>query len=300
MPANAGNSFNTAGDLNPSSISQTFIDSVNPSNLNDFYRFNLGSAGYINLSLKGASGNVDLQLIQDLNNNGRAETREILGRSALGGTASDAISVALAPGTYYVQVYANSRVTTNYSLNWSATSLGSTNYTDPTSVKSYFGTEVTRSFFNGRGISTYQTQVGNFLMYGAIADYYTNTYFNNPNSSNGLFGIYSGLGLPTSPIYKQSDGSFVMDFEGGTLINRNGIVTPSYSHRGGDRFDLVGQGAPDGYELQWKNDHSWFSAKSVGQPTGAVRRVNNGWVQEFTGTAIPNSKTLGRVSRLRG
>ena len=67
MPANAGNSFSTAGDLNLSPTIQTFTDSVNPFNLNDYYRFNLGSAGYINLSLKGASANVDLQLIQDLN-----------------------------------------------------------------------------------------------------------------------------------------------------------------------------------------------------------------------------------------
>ncbi|AFZ36210.1 hypothetical protein Sta7437_2682 [Stanieria cyanosphaera PCC 7437] len=76
-------------------------------------------------------------------------------------------------------------------------------------------------------------------MYGAIADYYTNTYFKNPDSKNGLFGIYSGLGLPTSSIYIQADGSQVMEFEGGNLTNRNGIITPFYNKKNGDRFFLL-------------------------------------------------------------
>ncbi|MEH2132546.1 MAG: hypothetical protein V7K86_18345 [Nostoc sp.] len=136
-----------------------------------------------------------------------------------------------------------------------------------TATRSYFGTGVIRSFYNSRGISTYQNpsssvvafataqgQPNVFLMYGAIADYYTNNYAKNPSATNGLNGVASGLGNPTSAIYEQADGSSVMDFEGGQLVNRGGVVTPIYSKRGGDRFDLVGQGAPNGAELQWKDD----------------------------------------------
>jgi len=157
-------------------------------------------------------------------------------------------------------------------------------YSPTAPVQSYFGTSVERAFFNDSRASIYKSQYGTFTMNGAIEAYYSRNYFDNPNGNNGLYGVYSGLGVPTSQILMQPDMSQVMYFEGGSLTNRNGVVTPSYSQRNGDRFDLVGQGAPFGQELQWKNDYSWFNPASVGQPTGTVRRINQGWIQEFTGS----------------
>lgn len=162
--------------------------------------------------------------------------------------------------------------------------LGQPDYVDNPSqlVKSYFGTDVQRAFFNNSRYTIYKSQYGAFTAGGAIEAYYSGNYFETPNTNNGLFGVYSGLGVPISSMISQSDGSQIMYFEGGSLTNRNGIVTPNYSQKNGDRFDLVGQGAPFGQELQWKNDYSWFNPASVGQPIGSVRRINQGWIQEFT------------------
>ncbi|MDZ8055268.1 MAG: polymorphic toxin type 44 domain-containing protein [Aulosira sp. ZfuCHP01] len=279
----AGNTFSTARNIGTLSSTQTFNDFVGDSDPNDYYKFSVNTPTNLNLSLNGLSNNADIRVLQDLNANGQSDAIEILTSSKLTGNASESINLPLGVGNYYIHVYpVGNSVNTNYNLSVSAASFGNYDYIDPSPVNNtYFGSSVTRSFFNSKGIGTYQSQFGTFLMYGAIADYYTNNQYANNNTTNGLFGVYSGLGLPTSPIYKKEDGSFVMEFEGGTLTNRNGIVTPSYNQKASS-FALVGQGAPDGTELQWKNDYIYWSQNSVGNPTGSVRRVTGGWVQEFT------------------
>ncbi len=162
--------------------------------------------------------------------------------------------------------------------------LGNPSFVETSDRITYFGTPVRRSFFQQPGqtrgyYSIYQSKYGTFSLGGAIADYYTNTYFNSPNDLNGLFAVDSGLGVPISSVIRQADGSEVAYFEGGMLTNRYGVVTPTYYLK--DRFDLVGQGAPNGTELQWKNDYGYWNPSTVGQPTGSVRRINNGWIQEF-------------------
>ncbi|MCL1473813.1 S8 family serine peptidase [Argonema antarcticum] len=170
--------------------------------------------------------------------------------------------------------------------------LGNPSFVDTSPAKSYFGTDVQRAFFPSQNLgytSLYKSQNGTFSLSGSIADYYTNYYFRkyddpsgkNPYLQDGLFGIYSGLGVPISSVIRQADGSEVAYFEGGMLTNRNGVVTPNYNQNA-KYFELVGQGAPNGTELQWKNDYGYWNPGSVGQPTGSVRRINNGWVQEFT------------------
>lgn len=297
---NADNTIAGARNLGNLSNIQTINDFVGTSDTNDFYRISISNPSTLNLNLSRLSADAKVQLIQDFNNNGVVDPKEVLALSQEGityfpiypGQKAQSLNLPLLAGTYYVRVFPGvPGANANYTLSLSASSLGTPNYTDPSSVQSYFGTNVTRTFYNnvGNGASVYQSQFGQFLMYGTFADYYTNNYFKNPDSKNGLFGIYSGLGLPTSSIYVQTDGSQVMEFEGGTLTNRNGIVTPSYIRRNGDRFDLVGQSAPNGTELQWKNDYSWYNRRSVGTPTGSVRRINGGWIQEFTGGSDGNS-----------
>ncbi len=279
----AGNDLTQALSFGNLTYTQYKTDFVGDGDSNDFYSFNVNTPSNFNLILNGLSNDADVQLIQDRNGNGQVDEREILSLSTQGGTNQDSISRYLGIGKYFVRVYSYSG-NTYYNLSLSATSLGNANYIDPSSVQSYFGTNVIRSFFNSFGVSTYQSQYGNLLMYGSIADYYNNNNFNNPDSKNGLFRNYSGLGLPTSSIYTQADGSQVMEFEGGTLTNRDGVVTPYYYQKNGDRFDLVGMGAPDGAELLWKNDYAYWNPGSVGQPISPVRRINGGWVQEFTGS----------------
>ncbi|MEH2060379.1 MAG: Calx-beta domain-containing protein [Nostoc sp.] len=281
----AGNSLTLARNIGTLSTKQYFSDFVGDADTNDYYKFSVTSPSNFNLSLSGLTSNADVQLIQDINGNSQIDANEILGSSILTGSSAESISVPLFSGNYYVRIYpSGNSINTNYNLSLSATSLGNYDYTDPSpNNNSYYNLPVTRSFFNSNGIGVYQSQYGIFLMYGSIADYYTNNQYANNNTTNGLFGIYSGLGLPTSAIYKKDDGSFVMEFEGGMLTNLNGIVTPSYNQKASS-FALVGQGAPDGTELQWKNDYIYWSKNSVGNPTGSVRHVTGGWIQEFTGS----------------
>jgi PA14 domain/Bacterial toxin 44/Putative amidase domain/FG-GAP-like repeat len=296
MPLNSDN-LNLARTLDLSTTNRVLSDGISGSNPVDSYRITVSQASDLKISLQGLKANADLQVIRDANGNGKIDAREVLLSSALKGVGLDAINLSLAAGNYYVQVYAGDQgATTTYSLNYSATALGTADSTDLTATRSYFGTGVVRSFYTNRGISLYQKPAGqvvafgnaqpapsNFLMYGAIGDYYTNNYAKNSSTTNGLTGVTSGLGNPTSAIYEQADGSSAMDFEGGQLVSRNAVVTAIYSKLGGDRFDLVGQGAPNGTELQWKDDYAWFGRNVMGQATGAVRRTSGGYVQEFTG-----------------
>ncbi|MEA5579690.1 Calx-beta domain-containing protein, partial [Anabaena sp. UHCC 0451] len=277
----AGNSLTQARNIGTLMNTQNFSDFVGDTDTNDYYRFSVSSPSNFNLSLSGLSGNADVQLIQDINGNSQVDAHEILGSSILTGSSIESINVSLFSGNYYVRIYPSGNgINTNYNISLSATSLGNYDYTDSSPTNNtYYDIPVTRSFFNSSGIGVYQSQYGTFLMYGSIADYYSNNQYANPDTTNGLSDVYSGLGLPTSPIYKQADGSSVMEFEGGKLTNLNGIVTATYNQKSSS-FALVGKGAPNGTELQWKNDYSYWS-KNVGTPTSEVRFVNGGWVQDF-------------------
>lgn len=81
----------------------------------DFYRFTLSSDRTVGTFLSGLSADADVQLIQDLNNNGIVDVGEVLGRSIRAGAASEAIFTNLTAGTYFVQVYPYSG-NTNYTL----------------------------------------------------------------------------------------------------------------------------------------------------------------------------------------
>jgi hypothetical protein len=66
------------------------------------------------------SGNADVQLIQDVNNNGIINGNDVLQRSQNVGTTPDAISRTLNAGTYFALVYPISGVNTNYNLSLTA------------------------------------------------------------------------------------------------------------------------------------------------------------------------------------
>lgn len=281
---NAGNTLATARAI-AGGATQIFNDFVGDADTDDFYQLNIGSDRYFSLTLSGLSANANVQLIQDSNGNGIIDAKETLALSQLSGSASESFNLPILAGSYYVRVYqGGTGNNTNYNLSFTVTGLGTASYIDPSPVQSYFGTGVIRSFFNGTEPgypSIYQSSNGKYVMHGAIAGYYTDNNFLNPNLGNGLYGVYSGLGLPTTPSYVQANGTQVMEFEGGSLFAQGNSVTVSYNQRNGDRFDLVGVGAPAGTELFWKNDYSYWS-RQIGAPTSTVRRITNGWIQEFS------------------
>jgi pimeloyl-ACP methyl ester carboxylesterase len=85
---------------------------------NDFFRFRVtNNRTNVNLRLSGLSADADLQLIRDLNNNGRVDPGEVLGQSLNPGTSVDSVSRILDSGDYFIRVLpGTSSAKTNYSL----------------------------------------------------------------------------------------------------------------------------------------------------------------------------------------
>ncbi|BAY20915.1 hypothetical protein NIES2100_06590 [Calothrix sp. NIES-2100] len=115
----AGNTLNTAFDLNLNSNSQTLKDWVGLSDTNDFYRFNLSSRSSFSLSLDNLLADVNVRLIRDYNLNSVVDTGEIITGCYTTGTAAESIKTSLDSGTYFIQVYSVNG-STNYNLGVSA------------------------------------------------------------------------------------------------------------------------------------------------------------------------------------
>lgn len=101
-PDNAGNSMDQASDLGALDAgSQTGLsatDWVGPGDMDDWYAFSVAAATQLDIQLGEIVGDLDLEL---LDTNG-----EIVSVSNNSGTATEAISASVQPGTYYVHVYA--------------------------------------------------------------------------------------------------------------------------------------------------------------------------------------------------
>lgn len=111
----AGNSIAIAADLGNLTSSQQFQDSVSSSD-QDYYRFSVTTPGNLTLLLNGLTADANVQLIQDLNNNGLVEDTEILQASTNPGNSADAIVRSLTPGNYFIRVLAGASESTNYTL----------------------------------------------------------------------------------------------------------------------------------------------------------------------------------------
>lgn len=119
---NAGNTLLTARNIGELTTAQTFNDFVGTIDTNDFYRFTLSNTSNLVLTLAGLSADADLELIQDLNNNGVVNPGELLAWSVAGGNTPERIATGLSAGTYYIRVYPYSG-NTNYTLTASATAV---------------------------------------------------------------------------------------------------------------------------------------------------------------------------------
>lgn len=108
----AGNTLARARDIGSLSGTQTFSDWVGLTDTNDYYRFQLGQAGTLSLTLNGLRADADLQLL--------SSTGGLLASSVNGGASADSITRALGAGTYYARVYRFSG-NTNYNLTLTAT-----------------------------------------------------------------------------------------------------------------------------------------------------------------------------------
>lgn len=109
-------------------------DRVNRANPVDLYRFDLTDHSSFRLKLRSSGQGAKVQLIQDLNQNGMAEANEILQAATVRSrkprkaqvSRTGELDTPLDAGTYFVQVAANGRGTTNYRLALTSTALPKT------------------------------------------------------------------------------------------------------------------------------------------------------------------------------
>ncbi|NEO54997.1 MAG: calcium-binding protein [Okeania sp. SIO3B5] len=113
------NLLNITGDFGVlgSAEASNFVGDGNPV---DIYSFILNTPSSLDVVLTGLVGDADVELIEDINNNGVAETLEVFAESRNAGTADEIIDIDfLAEGNYFVRVSEFSG-NTNYSLSLEA------------------------------------------------------------------------------------------------------------------------------------------------------------------------------------
>jgi hypothetical protein len=123
----AGNSLTTATDLRVFSGSQSMSDFIGDVDLEDYRRFNLDTSGTVTIELTRLSSAVNLQLIQDLNNDGVVTSNEIIQASSNRTVSSQSITQFVAAGTYFIRVTPlSSGINSEYSLNLTIDQAGNT------------------------------------------------------------------------------------------------------------------------------------------------------------------------------
>ncbi|MEG4056900.1 MULTISPECIES: pre-peptidase C-terminal domain-containing protein [unclassified Microcoleus] len=97
--------------------SRTFNEAIVNSDTSDTYHFAVNSSRNFRFNLSGLSGDMDIRLINDRNNDSVVDSSEIITKSIATGNQSESITQFLTPGsTYYLQVYQHSGVS-SYNLN---------------------------------------------------------------------------------------------------------------------------------------------------------------------------------------
>ncbi|MBD1850309.1 PPC domain-containing protein [Leptolyngbya sp. FACHB-711] len=100
-------------------------DQLSASNREDFYRFSLSQSGTFTANLSGLTGDADVRLIQDKNNNGAIDPGEVLGWQWEWGATGESVRRFLSAGNYFVQVMGYGNQSMNYTVNTNFTPSGS-------------------------------------------------------------------------------------------------------------------------------------------------------------------------------
>ncbi|HEY9671424.1 MAG TPA: pre-peptidase C-terminal domain-containing protein [Waterburya sp.] len=112
--AEPGNTLSTAEVETSPIFSRSQQVSTNDSN--DFYRFSVSQSGIFTANLTGLTGDADVRLIQDTNNNGVIDQGEVQAWQWERGTGNESIRRFLNAGTYFLQVMSYHNQTANYNV----------------------------------------------------------------------------------------------------------------------------------------------------------------------------------------
>lgn len=133
-----GNTLGTA-EVRTAVFSQS--EQVSASDRNDFYRFNVSESGIFQANLTGLTGDADVRLIQDSNNNGSIDQGEVRGWQWERGTQSESIRSFLNSGTYFLQVMSYNSQSADYNVATNFTAAASDNRQFSVNVNFVTGSE---------------------------------------------------------------------------------------------------------------------------------------------------------------
>ncbi|MBF2064257.1 MAG: S8 family serine peptidase [Calothrix sp. C42_A2020_038] len=121
MPADVPGRLSTALDIKVSSNIEVFTDTISDLQSDNFYRFGLQVRSSFYLSLNRFRGDLNVELIKDVNNDGVAQADEVIAFSSSPGRIRESISADLDRGTYYIRVYGEDNAFSFYNLSVLAT-----------------------------------------------------------------------------------------------------------------------------------------------------------------------------------
>ncbi|MEB3343543.1 Calx-beta domain-containing protein [Okeania sp.] len=114
---NESGSAVNVGNLQKDAIYKDVVGARKPTDKTDYYRFELKKTSYFSTYLYGLTGDANIYLYPDYNDNGVVDSDEsYLTYSNNGGTSAESASARLSAGNYLVGVYSNSSVSTEYQL----------------------------------------------------------------------------------------------------------------------------------------------------------------------------------------
>jgi Calpain family cysteine protease/Bacterial pre-peptidase C-terminal domain len=130
---NAGNTLNTAAELNLGTTNLSLREWVGQADTNDFYRFTLNNSSHFNVSLSGLTADINLQLLDS-----RGNQIQLSNNSK---SSAESITRRLDTGTYFIRVTPNGNSNSFYNLNLSTASFingdwTSQNLSDPGVINS--------------------------------------------------------------------------------------------------------------------------------------------------------------------
>ena len=128
-----GNTLGTAALQSSAIFSRN--EQVSSSDTNDFYKFSVNTSGIFTASLTGLTGDADVRLIRDANNNGQIDQGEIIAWQWERGTANESVRDFLSYGDYFLQVMNYNNQAANYSI--------STNFTTAATDTRLFSVDIT-------------------------------------------------------------------------------------------------------------------------------------------------------------
>lgn len=206
-----GNTLGTAEVENSASFSRN--EQVSTSDSNDFYRFTVAQSGIFTANLTGLTGDADVRLIGDSNNNGQIDQGDVQAWQWERGTTSESIRDFITAGTYFVQVMSYNNQTANYSL--------ATNFTAAASDNRSFSIEV--NF--GQGLDGLSQSARNAIT--QAADFWENVIsyssFNGPQTLtidlSGLFSNDNWLAQAGPDTFARAANGRLLPVSGVSTIN---------------------------------------------------------------------------------